>query len=172
MQHPYGHGHNYVVEVSMSETSTRTAMIANLADLDAFVERQCSKEFDHKSLNEDVPHSEKKYLPREFVHRSFRRLKFFPRRNSSASASKRRETTASNTRGKPRGNARDQATEEILLNEQEPKEIDARGIACTCARSSSSSEKTRIARLRKTPERFEKALKYLTSATTRTWTMS
>jgi 6-pyruvoyltetrahydropterin/6-carboxytetrahydropterin synthase len=53
---PYGHGHNYVLEVSMSgEVDPATGMIANLADLDAFVERQVLGEFDHKSLNEDVP---------------------------------------------------------------------------------------------------------------------
>src|SRR5205809_1620315 len=52
---PYGHGHNYVVEVSMSgDVDPATGMIANLADLDAFVERQVLEEFNHKSLNEDV----------------------------------------------------------------------------------------------------------------------
>src|SRR5260370_12885972 len=53
---PYGHGHNYVVEVSMSgDVDPATGMIANLADLDAFVERHVLEEFDHRSLNEDVP---------------------------------------------------------------------------------------------------------------------
>jgi 6-pyruvoyltetrahydropterin/6-carboxytetrahydropterin synthase len=53
---PYGHGHNYVLEVNLSgEVDPATGMIANLADLDAFVERQVLAEFDHKSLNEDVP---------------------------------------------------------------------------------------------------------------------
>ena len=52
---PYGHGHNYVVEVSMSgDVDPATGMIVNLADLDAFVERQVLEEFDHRSLNEDV----------------------------------------------------------------------------------------------------------------------
>src|SRR5260370_24605949 len=53
---PYGHGHNYVLEVNMSgEVDPATGMIANLADLDAFVERHVLQEFDHRSLNEDVP---------------------------------------------------------------------------------------------------------------------
>src|SRR5258708_17548175 len=53
---PYGHGHNYVLEVTMSgDVDPATGMIANLADLDAFVERQVLEQFDHKSLNEDVP---------------------------------------------------------------------------------------------------------------------
>jgi 6-pyruvoyltetrahydropterin/6-carboxytetrahydropterin synthase len=52
---PYGHGHNYVVEVSVSGTvDPATGMIANLADLDGFVEREVIEPFDHKSLNEDV----------------------------------------------------------------------------------------------------------------------
>jgi 6-pyruvoyltetrahydropterin/6-carboxytetrahydropterin synthase len=52
---PYGHGHNYVLEVSLSgKVDPATGMIANLADLDAFVERQVLEEFDHRSLNEDV----------------------------------------------------------------------------------------------------------------------
>jgi 6-pyruvoyltetrahydropterin/6-carboxytetrahydropterin synthase len=52
---PYGHGHNYVLEVSFSgDIDPATGMIANLADLDAFVQRQVLDEFDHRSLNEDV----------------------------------------------------------------------------------------------------------------------
>lgn len=53
---PYGHGHNYVVEVSVSgEVDPATGMIANLADLDSFVECEVLDIFDHKFLNEDVP---------------------------------------------------------------------------------------------------------------------
>ena len=52
---PHGHGHNYVVEVSLSGVvDPATGMIANLADLDAFVQRYVLEDFDHKSLNEDV----------------------------------------------------------------------------------------------------------------------
>ncbi|MGB2590322.1 MAG: 6-carboxytetrahydropterin synthase [Candidatus Acidiferrum sp.] len=52
---PYGHGHNYVVEIHISgEVDPATGMIANLADLDCFVEREVLEPFDHKSLNEDV----------------------------------------------------------------------------------------------------------------------
>jgi 6-pyruvoyltetrahydropterin/6-carboxytetrahydropterin synthase len=53
---PYGHGHNYVVEISVSGTvHPATGMIVNLADLDEFVQRQVIEPFDHKSLNHDVP---------------------------------------------------------------------------------------------------------------------
>jgi 6-pyruvoyltetrahydropterin/6-carboxytetrahydropterin synthase len=52
---PYGHGHNYVLEVLVSgNLDSATGMIANLADLDGFVEREVLEPFDHKSLNEDV----------------------------------------------------------------------------------------------------------------------
>ena len=52
---PHGHGHNYVLEVSFSgKIDPATGMIANLTDLDTFVERQVLEEFDHRSLNEDV----------------------------------------------------------------------------------------------------------------------
>jgi 6-pyruvoyltetrahydropterin/6-carboxytetrahydropterin synthase len=52
---PYGHGHNYVLEVSVSgELDAATGMIANLAELDGFVEREVIEAFDHHSLNEDV----------------------------------------------------------------------------------------------------------------------
>jgi 6-pyruvoyltetrahydropterin/6-carboxytetrahydropterin synthase len=52
---PHGHGHNYVVEVSVSgKVDPATGMIVNLADLDNFVQREVIEPFDHKSLNEDV----------------------------------------------------------------------------------------------------------------------
>jgi len=52
---PYGHGHNYVLEIRLSgEIDPATGMIANLADMDSFVAREVLEPFDHKSLNEDV----------------------------------------------------------------------------------------------------------------------
>ena len=52
---PYGHGHNYVVEVSVSgAVDPATGMIVNLVDLDKFVNGEVIEAFDHKSLNEDV----------------------------------------------------------------------------------------------------------------------
>jgi 6-pyruvoyltetrahydropterin/6-carboxytetrahydropterin synthase len=52
---PFGHGHNYVLEVSVSgRVDPATGMIANLADLDGFVEKAVLQVYDHKSLNEDV----------------------------------------------------------------------------------------------------------------------
>jgi len=77
---PYGHGHNYVVEVAFSgEVDPATGMIANLADLDAYVERHLLDEFDHKSLNEDVPTFREKVPTTEnLCVEIFRRLQSFP----------------------------------------------------------------------------------------------
>ena len=53
---PFGHGHNYRVEVTLSgPVNETTGMIANLAELDAFVGREVLDAFDHKNLNEEVP---------------------------------------------------------------------------------------------------------------------
>jgi len=52
----HGHGHNYFVEVTVSgPIHPETGMVANLADLDAFVEREVLEVFDHRNLNEEIP---------------------------------------------------------------------------------------------------------------------
>jgi 6-pyruvoyltetrahydropterin/6-carboxytetrahydropterin synthase len=52
---PYGHGHNYAVEVTVTgPVDEYTGMIANLGDLDPFVQREVIEAFDYKYLNEDV----------------------------------------------------------------------------------------------------------------------
>jgi 6-pyruvoyltetrahydropterin/6-carboxytetrahydropterin synthase len=78
---PYGHGHNYVVEISVSGTpDPATGMIVNLADLDGFVEREVIEAFDHKSLNEDVAAFRGKVPTAENVCREiYQRLKHFPK---------------------------------------------------------------------------------------------
>ncbi|MFI5098088.1 MAG: 6-carboxytetrahydropterin synthase [Candidatus Acidiferrales bacterium] len=78
---PYGHGHNYVVEISVSGTpDPATGMIVNLADLDGFVEREVIEPFDHKLLNEDVPAFRAKVPTTENVCKEiYQRLKRFPK---------------------------------------------------------------------------------------------
>jgi 6-pyruvoyltetrahydropterin/6-carboxytetrahydropterin synthase len=78
---PYGHGHNYVVEVSVSgEINGATGMIANLTDLDAFVEQRVLEAFDHKSLNEDVAAFREKVPTTEnLCMEIFERVKTFPK---------------------------------------------------------------------------------------------
>jgi len=77
---PYGHGHNYVVEVSVSGTvDPATGMIVNLTDLDGFVEREVIEVFDHKSLNEDVELFREQVPTTENVCMEiYQRLKQFP----------------------------------------------------------------------------------------------
>lgn len=77
---PHGHGHNYVLEVRLSgNIDPATGMIANLADLDAFVERHVLEEFDHRSLNEDVAAFRDKVPTTEnLCIEIFDRLKHFP----------------------------------------------------------------------------------------------
>ena len=52
---PNGHGHNYVLEVSVSgPVDSDTGMIINLKDLKAVIDREIVSKVDHKNLNIDV----------------------------------------------------------------------------------------------------------------------
>ena len=49
---PYGHGHNYIVEVTVSgHVDSSTGMVCNLVDLDGFVKEQIVDRYDHTNLN-------------------------------------------------------------------------------------------------------------------------
>jgi 6-pyruvoyltetrahydropterin/6-carboxytetrahydropterin synthase len=49
---PYGHGHNYTIEVTVSgQVSAQTGMVCNLVDLDSFVRNQILDRHDHQNLN-------------------------------------------------------------------------------------------------------------------------
>jgi len=49
---PYGHGHNYVLRVTVSgQIDERTGMVCNLVDLDSFVESEVLARYDHQNLN-------------------------------------------------------------------------------------------------------------------------
>lgn len=53
---PNGHGHNFVVEVTVAgEIDPRTGMVFNLRDLKAVMEEVVEEGLDHKNLNLDVP---------------------------------------------------------------------------------------------------------------------
>lgn len=76
-----GHGHNYVVEIAVSGAiDPATGMIANLADLDGFVEREMLEAFDHRSLNDEVE-TFREIVPttENLCIEIFRRLKTFPK---------------------------------------------------------------------------------------------
>lgn len=62
---PYGHGHNYRLEVTVSgPVDASTGMVCNLVDLDGFVEREVLSRYDLENLNtlkefaENVPTTE------------------------------------------------------------------------------------------------------------------
>src|SRR6267142_3015703 len=49
---PYGHGHNYAVEITVSgPVDESTGMVCNLTDLDAFVESEILERFHLQNLN-------------------------------------------------------------------------------------------------------------------------
>jgi 6-pyruvoyltetrahydropterin/6-carboxytetrahydropterin synthase len=53
---PNGHGHNFVVEVTIAgEIEPRTGMVYNLRDLKKVMEEVIENGLDHKNLNLDVP---------------------------------------------------------------------------------------------------------------------
>jgi 6-pyruvoyltetrahydropterin/6-carboxytetrahydropterin synthase len=77
---PYGHGHNYSLEVTVSgAVNPETGMVANLGELDPFVEREVVEAFDHKYLNEEVNEFSEEVPTAENICREiYRRLKTFP----------------------------------------------------------------------------------------------
>jgi len=78
---PHGHGHNYVVEVRVSgNVDPATGMIANLGDLDGFVEREVLEPFDQKLLNEEVAAFRERVPTAENLCKEiYKRLKPFPK---------------------------------------------------------------------------------------------
>jgi 6-pyruvoyltetrahydropterin/6-carboxytetrahydropterin synthase len=49
---PYGHGHNYALEVTLSgAVDASTGMVCNLVDLDGFMEREILARYEHVNLN-------------------------------------------------------------------------------------------------------------------------
>jgi len=78
---PYGHGHNYIVEVTVSgPVDPATGMVANLGELDPFVLRQVVEPFDQKYLNEEIGEFQACVPTTENVCREiYRRLQSFPK---------------------------------------------------------------------------------------------
>jgi 6-pyruvoyltetrahydropterin/6-carboxytetrahydropterin synthase len=75
---PYGHGHNYTVQVTFSgPVDPETGMVANLADLDAFARENVLALFDHTNLNtlplfaREVPTTENFAMVLERIFRGF-----------------------------------------------------------------------------------------------------
>jgi len=53
---PFGHGHNYVLEVSVrGPVDAESGRVVSIGELDAYVEREVICRLDHKDMNHDVP---------------------------------------------------------------------------------------------------------------------
>src|SRR5437588_10865932 len=49
---PYGHGHNYALEVTVNGlVDERTGMVCDVADLDGFVQKEILDRYEHCNLN-------------------------------------------------------------------------------------------------------------------------
>ena len=76
---PFGHGHNYIIEVTLSgPVDEQTGMVCNLTDLDSFMEREVLARYDHENLNmlkefvQEIPTTENLCIQiYEIVHRGF-----------------------------------------------------------------------------------------------------
>jgi 6-pyruvoyltetrahydropterin/6-carboxytetrahydropterin synthase len=92
---PHGHGHNYVVEVTVGgQVDPVTGMVCNLADLDNCVQSNVIDRFDHTNLNFDerftneVPTTENlciaihNLLAEHFVHADLERVRVEETRNN------------------------------------------------------------------------------------------
>jgi 6-pyruvoyltetrahydropterin/6-carboxytetrahydropterin synthase len=56
---PYGHGHDYVLDVSVEgRLDPSTGQVVRLADLDRLVKDRVLRDFEHRNLNADVPEFE------------------------------------------------------------------------------------------------------------------
>lgn len=72
---PYGHGHNYGLEVTVSgPIDSRTGMVANLVDLDRVVQETVIERFDHKNLNVEIPEFRDQVPTSEVLLMEIRRL--------------------------------------------------------------------------------------------------
>jgi 6-pyruvoyltetrahydropterin/6-carboxytetrahydropterin synthase len=52
---PFGHGHDYVLDVTVEGPVDGTGQVADRRALDAQVEEKVLQRFDHKDLSKDVP---------------------------------------------------------------------------------------------------------------------
>ena len=89
---PYGHGHNYVLEVTVAgPVDPATGMVMELGFLDGTVEREVLERFDQKHLNLDVENFPQPCTDhREPLHRdlqaALRGTRSFQRRPHDAAA--------------------------------------------------------------------------------------
>jgi 6-pyruvoyltetrahydropterin/6-carboxytetrahydropterin synthase len=52
---PFGHGHDYVLDVTVEGPLDRTGQVADRMALDKLVQERVLSQLDHKNLNQDLP---------------------------------------------------------------------------------------------------------------------
>lgn len=53
---PFGHGHNYVLSITVrGPINAETGILIPLSDLDAFIQQEIVSRFDHRYLNVELP---------------------------------------------------------------------------------------------------------------------
>lgn len=52
---PHGHGHDYVLDVTVEGSPDPSGQLVNRASLDSLISSRVLRRFDHKNLNIDVP---------------------------------------------------------------------------------------------------------------------
>jgi 6-pyruvoyltetrahydropterin/6-carboxytetrahydropterin synthase len=76
---PHGHGHNYIVEVSLSgPVDPTTGMVCDLAALDAFAQQNLLDPFDKQNLNTLAPFRDLVSTTENFTLEVFRIFQLFP----------------------------------------------------------------------------------------------
>jgi 6-pyruvoyltetrahydropterin/6-carboxytetrahydropterin synthase len=51
---PYGHGHNYVLDITVAGSPDESGQVAGRDELDALVKERVLARFDHRNLNLDI----------------------------------------------------------------------------------------------------------------------
>jgi 6-pyruvoyltetrahydropterin/6-carboxytetrahydropterin synthase len=76
---PYGHGHNYVVEVTLGgPVSPTTGMVCDLGELDEFARTNLLQRFDHMNLNTLDAFRERVSTTENFTIEVYRIFEGFP----------------------------------------------------------------------------------------------
>ena len=77
---PYNHGHNYVLEVTVSgRVDERHGMVVNIKDIDAVLKERVVSRYDQKSLNDEVPEFAGRSTSSEFIALAIPLKKLHPR---------------------------------------------------------------------------------------------
>jgi 6-pyruvoyltetrahydropterin/6-carboxytetrahydropterin synthase len=67
---PFGHGHNYILEVTVrGPVDSHTGRVANIGELDGYIDRKVIRYLDHRDMNRDISDFEKMVATTENLSR-------------------------------------------------------------------------------------------------------